>query len=93
MNSLQSLAGPRNYLVSLNPTRPIAPDRIVREMVYEHPLFTPQAVEAQQRHREISGVRRTHYCGAYWRYGFHEDGVVSALEAVRPFGKHTELAA
>jgi predicted NAD/FAD-binding protein len=54
-------------------------------MIYEHPVFTPASVAAQRRHAEISGVRRTHYCGAYWRYGFHEDGVVSALAALRRF--------
>ena len=52
---------------------------------YDHPMFTPDAVAAQQRHAEISGVDRTHYCGAYWRYGFHEDGVVSALRALEQF--------
>jgi predicted NAD/FAD-binding protein len=93
MNSLQSLPDPTPYLVTLNPVQPIDPDKILQEMVYDHPLFTPRAVAAQRRHGEISGVRRTHYCGAYWRYGFHEDGVVSALEAVRPFGKDQELAA
>lgn len=52
---------------------------------YGHPIFTERAVEAQGRHREIDGARRTYYCGAYWRYGFHEDGVVSAMDALRHF--------
>jgi hypothetical protein len=52
---------------------------VLKRVTYDHPLFTPQAIAAQRRHHEISGVGRTHYCGAYWRYGFHEDGVVSAL--------------
>ena len=47
--------------------------------------LTPAGVAAQRRHGEISGVNRTHYCGAWWRYGFHEDGVVSALDALRRF--------
>jgi len=54
-------------------------------VTYDHPLFTPQAIAAQRRHHEISGVGRTHYCGAYWRYGFHEDGVISAQTAVQRF--------
>jgi predicted NAD/FAD-binding protein len=53
-------------------------------MTYEHPLFTPAAVAAQARQAEL-GRDRTFYCGAYWRYGFHEDGMWSALEAVRHF--------
>jgi predicted NAD/FAD-binding protein len=59
--------------------------RVLRRMEYSHPLFTPAGAAAQRRHDEISGVRRTHYCGAYWRYGFHEDGVVSALQALTRF--------
>ena len=50
-------------------------------------MFTPDGVAAQARHGEISGVNRTHYCGAYWRWGFHEDGVVSALNALRGVGR------
>ena len=52
---------------------------------YEHPVVTERAVAAQNRHREINGVARTYYCGAYWRNGFHEDGVVSAIDALRHF--------
>ena len=50
-----------------------------------HPVYTPAAVAAQKRRTEISGRNRTFYCGAYWRYGFHEDGVVSAEWAVKDF--------
>ena len=62
---------------------------MLRRMDYAHPLFTPAGAAAQQRHGEISGAaatyHRTHFCGAYWRYGFHEDGVVSALQALTRF--------
>jgi predicted NAD/FAD-binding protein len=54
-------------------------------MTYHHPLFTPQAVAAQARHRELNGALGTYYCGAYWRFGFHEDGVASALAALQHF--------
>jgi predicted NAD/FAD-binding protein len=64
----------------------IAQETALRSFDFEHPLFTEQAVRAQKRHREISGVNGIHYCGAYWRNGFHEDGVVSALEATGKFG-------
>ena len=54
---------------------------MLRRFHYDHPVYTAAGVAAQARHAEISGVRRTHYCGAYWGWGFHEDGVVSALRA------------
>jgi predicted NAD/FAD-binding protein len=79
MNVLQSLAAERRYLVSLNLSDRIAPDTVLARFRYEHPVYTPAGVAAQRRHGEISGVRRSFYCGAYWRYGFHEDGIVSAL--------------
>lgn len=79
MNLLQGLSTRENFFVTLNPSMPIEPGRVLRTIHYEHPLFTREAVAAQGRRREISGVRRTSYCGAYWFYGFHEDGVRSAL--------------
>jgi predicted NAD/FAD-binding protein len=87
MNILQRLRARRTFCVTLNGTEHVDPTHVVRRMVYEHPLFTPEGVAAQRRHHEISGVRRTHYCGAYWRFGFHEDGVVSAMAALRLFGQ------
>jgi uncharacterized protein len=70
--------------VTLNRTEAIAPERVIRTIAYAHPVFGVKSPAAQKRHREISGVRRTHYCGAYWGWGFHEDGVVSALRACAP---------
>ena len=87
MNLLQGLRARETYCVTLNRTRDIAPERILKRLVYHHPLFTPAAVAAQARQRELNGARRTFYCGAYWRFGFHEDGVVSALDAVRHFNE------
>ena len=86
MNNLQSIDSPTNFLVTLNRTEAIDPGRIIRTIPYAHPVFTPEGVAAQARHGEISGVDRTHYCGAYWRWGFHEDGVVSALKAIERVG-------
>ena len=54
-------------------------------MNYAHPLFTPEGIQAQTRHSELNGQNRCFYAGAYWRYGFHEDGVVSALQALKDF--------
>ena len=85
MNILQGLESRHTFCVTLNATAHIDPRKVIRRIEYHHPLFAPEGVAAQQRHHEISGVRRTHYCGAWWRWGFHEDGVVSALQALRRF--------
>ena len=86
MNNLQSLRSETDFLVTLNRTDAIDPAKIIRRMAYAHPVFTPEGVAAQRRHGEISGVNRTHYCGAYWGWGFHEDGVASALKALERVG-------
>jgi len=85
MNILQRLDAPEPFLVTLNRTDAIDPARIVKQVVYHHPLFTREGVAAQARHAEVNRGRRTYYCGAYWRNGFHEDGVASAVDAVRHF--------
>ncbi|NNL95327.1 MAG: NAD(P)-binding protein [Xanthomonadales bacterium] len=90
MNILQSLDAPVPFCVTLNNTAAIDPAKIIHKVDYEHPVFTPGAVAAQQRHEELNGARRTWYCGAYWRYGFHEDGVVSALDTLNHFDKRSE---
>jgi len=84
MNILQGLDAPETFCVTLNPVHAIDPARVVRRLRYAHPVFTRAGVAAQARHGELCGGR-TWYCGAYWRNGFHEDGVVSALEALRHF--------
>lgn len=81
MNNLQRLRTERDYFVTLNRPEAVDPERVIRRISYDHPVYTAAGVAAQARHAEISGVRRTHYCGAYWGWGFHEDGVVSALRA------------
>ncbi|HEY5622692.1 MAG TPA: FAD-dependent oxidoreductase, partial [Gammaproteobacteria bacterium] len=90
MNMLQGLDARRTYCVTLNDTARIDPDKIIRHISYDHPWFTRESVDAQARHAEINGVDRTYYCGAYWRNGFHEDGVVSALTAVQHFEEHLQ---
>jgi predicted NAD/FAD-binding protein len=81
MNNLQRLRAERQYLLTLNRGDAIDPAKVLRRFEYDHPVYTAAGVAAQGRHEEISGVRRTHYCGAYWGWGFHEDGVLSALRA------------
>ncbi|HME03278.1 MAG TPA: FAD-dependent oxidoreductase [Solirubrobacteraceae bacterium] len=86
MNRLQSLRAEREFCVTLNRTAAIDPDQIIRTMRYAHPVYTPAGMTAQSRHHEISAHNRTHYCGAYWGWGFHEDGVKSALRVAREIG-------
>ena len=79
LNRLQRLEAARDYCVTLNPQAPVAAGHVLRTMDYTHPLYTRAAVRAQARWAEISGVARTHFCGAYWFYGFHEDGLRSGV--------------
>jgi predicted NAD/FAD-binding protein len=60
---------------------------VIRTIDYAHPVYTSAGLKAQGRWDELSGVHRTHYCGAYWGFGFHEDGVVSGLRVAKRFGK------
>jgi predicted NAD/FAD-binding protein len=87
MNRLQSLRADREFCVTLNKTEAIDPESVIRVLRYDHPVYTPAGLAAQRRWDQVSGVRRTHYCGAYWGYGFHEDGVVSGLRVCARFGK------
>ena len=83
MNNLQRLRADREFLLTLNREGAIDPAKVLRRLTYEHPVYTAAGVRAQAQHAEISGVRRTHYCGAYWGWGFHEDGVLSAIRACK----------
>ena len=89
MNVLQAIDADVTFMVTLNRTAEIDPSKVLGRYTYHHPVYTPAAVVAQGRRRDISGVRRTQYCGAYWRYGFHEDGVVSGLWALEDFARVT----
>jgi predicted NAD/FAD-binding protein len=87
MNILQSLDAPVRFLVSLNHRKAIDEQTVLRTFTYDHPVYSPRAVVAQARHRELNGTHRTYFCGAYWRSGFHEDGVVSAQAALAHFAE------
>jgi predicted NAD/FAD-binding protein len=87
MNRLQALHAEREFCVTLNRTEAIDPDAVIRKISYAHPVYTAAGAGAQERHEEISGTHtRTHYCGAYWGWGFHEDGVVSGLRVAERWG-------
>jgi len=85
MNVLQSLDAPVRFLLTLNHRKAIDERKVLGTFSYDHPVYSPQAVVAQARHREVNGAERSYFCGAYWRCGFHEDGVVSAQAALAHF--------
>jgi predicted NAD/FAD-binding protein len=86
MNRLQSLRAEREFCVTLNRTADIDPDSVIRTIDYAHPVFSQEGVTAQSRVAEISGRNRTSFAGAYWGWGFHEDGVVSAVRVADRLG-------
>lgn len=82
MNILQGIRSRNTFCVTLNDENRIAPEKVLRRFEYHHPVFTTRRAVAQARHGELLNANRSSYCGAYWRNGFHEDGVVSALAVV-----------
>jgi predicted NAD/FAD-binding protein len=91
MNILQGIDAPVPFCVTLNHADAIDPSKIIRRIRYDHPLYTRAGVAAQLRQHELNGAQRTFFCGAYWRYGFHEDGVVSAMAALQHFEQRSRL--
>ena len=87
MNILQTIEANKTFCVTLNDIDSVDKNSILKKITYHHPLFTVNAIEAQKRKSEISGINNTYYCGAYWRNGFHEDGVMSALDVCSFFGE------
>ena len=87
MNMLQGIRAPEIFCVSLNMEHKIAAEKIIDRFLYHHPVYLESSGKAQDSHEVISGRNRTHYCGAYWGYGFHEDGVRSGLTVAKYFGK------
>jgi predicted NAD/FAD-binding protein len=85
-NRLQGIESPIDFCVTLNQTDSIRAENLLERVEFHHPIYSPQALEAQASRFPMNGHNRTSYCGAYWGYGFHEDGVKSAIEAVAPFG-------
>lgn len=87
MNILQGLEAPETFCVTLNYSDRIDADRILKRLTYHHPAYTPAGIAAQARHAEISGINRTYYAGAYWGFGFHEDGVKSGLRVAEQINR------
>jgi predicted NAD/FAD-binding protein len=82
MNRLQNIESRQDFIVSLNQSEHIDQERVLVRRSYSHPVFTPEAVAAQSRWRDINGLRRSWFCGAWWGWGFHEDGARSARRVV-----------
>tara|TARA_B110000238_G_scaffold200741_1_gene252117 strand:- start:2087 stop:3364 length:1278 start_codon:yes stop_codon:yes gene_type:complete len=87
MNRLQPLQTHKDYFVSLNLTDRINPKKIIRTIAYQHPVFDQLAIRSQSNLNKLNGKQHTWFCGAYWRNGFHEDGVWSALTTIEKFKK------
>jgi predicted NAD/FAD-binding protein len=90
MNILQGLVSSDPLLVTLNANHLIDPSKVIRTFNYAHPVFSLESSRAQAQRPLICGHNSTHYCGAYWYSGFHEDGVRSALDVARRFGIELE---
>ena len=87
MNILQGLDSDQTFCVTLNNSNAIDQTKVLKRLQYHHPIYTQESVAAQARQSEIN-TDRLYFCGAYWRYGFHEDGVVSALNALDHFKRN-----
>ncbi|MFC4891729.1 NAD(P)/FAD-dependent oxidoreductase [Pseudofrancisella aestuarii] len=83
MNNLQPLKTTNNYFVTINPDRRPDEKLIINEHTFEHPVFDKEAISAQKQFDNIQGIQNTYYCGAYLRYGFHEDGILSAVNVAK----------
>ena len=84
INTLQNLKTKKDYFVSLNETQNI--NNVIEKISYEHPQFNSTAIKMQSRKDEICGHNNTYFAGAYWRYGFHEDGLLSATKVASKLG-------
>jgi len=91
MNRLQSLDTRRQYLVTLNPFKSIAADKIVAHMTYTHPTYTFASLQTQQALPQLNGLNNTAFCGSYFGYGFHEDAARSGVQAAAALGVPDEL--
>ena len=87
-NQLQSIISTRALCTTLNDEGAIDPDAIIATFDYAHPVFDAAAMRAQRHHQDLDGTLNTYYCGAYWGWGFHEDGVRSAVASTRRLVEH-----
>ena len=88
MNKLQGIKDSFPYLVSLNAANIINPEKIIQHFSYSHPQYTLNSLAAQSRQQELNAQSGIYFCGAYWGFGFHEDGVKSALAVCQKLAEH-----
>jgi predicted NAD/FAD-binding protein len=86
MNNLQAIDKAKPVFVTLNPITPPEPELVFDKHIFTHPVFTKNAIAAQERIPQLQGINNSWYCGAYTRYGFHEDGLLSAVNVVKSMG-------
>lgn len=86
MNMLHNLKAGTNYCVTLNPQRNISENRNIAEFMYTHPQYTPESIATQKPLDTLNGKQNTWFCGSYFRYGFHEDAVLSGVNVAKKFG-------
>lgn len=91
MNRLQRLNTGQEYLVTLNPFRPIAEEKIIAQMAYTHPIYSFDSIETQPHLPGLNGVRNTYFCGSYFGYGFHEDAARSGVQVAAALGVSDEF--
>lgn len=89
INKLQPIPFKSPVMVTMNPLAPIDPDKIIRTIQYEHPLFLPESMQAKKALRHLQGTHNTWFAGAWTRYGFHEDGLMSGIAVARALGAST----
>ena len=90
MNKLQNIPDSVPFFVSLNAAHLINPETVIQRFSYSHPQYTLASLAAQARQQELNAESGIYFCGAYWGFGFHEDGVNSALAVCRQFAEHHE---
>ncbi len=88
LSQLLRIPGEQVYLETLAPTRPPADQHVIERLTFRHPIFTPESVETRQQLSTPNDQQRTFYCGAYFGYGFHEDGLTSAMQV----GEHFDIS-
>jgi predicted NAD/FAD-binding protein len=86
MNILHNLTTDTHYCVTLNPQKPIPQERIIDQFLYTHPQFTAETIAAQTALDTLNGQNHTYFCGSYFRYGFHEDAVLSGVKVAQKWG-------
>ena len=86
MNRLQGLKTSKDYMVTLNPVREIPKADVIFETVYTHPKYTHSSISTQEKIKKVNGTNGLYFCCSYCRYGFHEDGVISAVNVAKDLG-------